>query len=79
VKVFKTSPRVYNLAPERLRVTNPELGFISANNWDICGAASAGLRTFWIQRTAREVPEALGFKADTTVTAITDLAPLLRG
>jgi 2-haloacid dehalogenase len=79
VKVFKTSPRVYNLAPERLKVTNPELGFISANSWDICGAASAGLRTFWIQRTAAEVPEELGFGADKTVKAITDLAPLLRG
>ena len=78
VKVFKASPRVYNLAPERLKVTNPELGFISANNWDICGAASAGLRTFWIQRSAAEVPEELGFRADTTVKALTDLAPLLR-
>ena len=28
VKIFKVSPRVYNLAPERLKVTNPELGFI---------------------------------------------------
>jgi 2-haloacid dehalogenase len=79
VKVFKTSPRVYNLAPERLKVTNPELGFISANNWDICGAASAGLRTFWIQRTAADAPEELGFGPDRTVKAITDLAPLLRG
>jgi hypothetical protein len=26
--------RVYNLAPERMKVTNPELGFISANSWD---------------------------------------------
>jgi 2-haloacid dehalogenase len=78
VKVFKASPRVYNLAPERLKVGNPELGFISSNNWDICGGASAGLRTFWIQRSAAEVPEELGFKADTTVKAITDLAPLLR-
>lgn len=78
VKVFKASPRVYNLAPERLKVGNPELGFISANNWDNCGAASAGLRTFWIQRSAGEVPEELGFKADATVKAITDLAPLLR-
>jgi 2-haloacid dehalogenase len=77
VKVFKPSPRVYNLAPERLKVANPELGFVSSNNWDICGGASAGLRTFWIQRTAAEVPEELGFKADTTVKAITDLAPLL--
>src|SRR6202521_670396 len=52
VKAFKPSPRVYNLAPERMKVGNPELGFISANNWDICGGASAGLRTFWIQRSA---------------------------
>jgi 2-haloacid dehalogenase len=78
VKVFKASPRVYNLASERLKVANPELGFISANSWDICGASSAGLRTFWIQRSAAEIPEELGFKADGTVRAITDLAPLLR-
>lgn len=78
VGVFKPSPRVYNLAPERLKVTNTELGFISSNSWDICGAASAGLRTLWIQRSAAEVPEELGYKADATVKALTDLAPLLR-
>jgi len=79
VKIFKVSPRVYNLAPERMNVTNPELGFISANSWDINGAASAGLNTFWIQRSAAEVPEELGFQASAVVKAITDLAPLLRG
>jgi 2-haloacid dehalogenase len=79
VKIFKVSPRVYNLAPERLKVTNPELGFVSANNWDAVAAASTGLRTFWIQRSTAEVPEELGFEVDTTVKAITDLAPLLRG
>jgi 2-haloacid dehalogenase len=79
VKIFKVSPRVYNLAPERMKVTNPELGFVSANNWDAVAAASAGLRTFWIQRSTVEVPEELGFQVDTIVKAITDLAPLLRG
>ena len=79
VKIFKPSPRVYNLAPERLKVTNTELGFVSANNWDATGAASAGLRTFSIQRSTAEVPEELGFQVDTTVKAITELAPLLRG
>jgi 2-haloacid dehalogenase len=78
VKIFKVSPRVYNLGPERMKVANPELGFISANSWDINGAASAGLMTFWIQRTTAEVPEELGFQADAVVKAITDLAPLLR-
>jgi len=79
VKIFKVSPRVYNLAPERMKVTNAELGFISANSWDINGAASAGLNTFWIQRSTAEVPEELGFQASAVVKAITDLAPLLRG
>src|SRR5437667_10579846 len=79
VKIFKVSPRVYNLAPERMKVTNPELGFISANSWDINGAGAAGLNTFWIQRSTAEVPEELGFQASAVVKAITDLAPLLRG
>src|SRR5499426_1642989 len=79
VKIFKPSPRVYNLGAERMKVANAELGFISANSWDINGAASAGLNTFWIQRSAGEVPEELGFQASAIVKAITDLAPLLRG
>jgi 2-haloacid dehalogenase len=78
VKIFKTSNRVYWLATERLKVGNPELGFVSANNWDGCAAVSAGLRTFWIQRTTAEVPEELGFQVDVTVKAITDLPELLR-
>jgi 2-haloacid dehalogenase len=79
VKIFKVSPRVYNLGPERMKVTNPELGFISANSWDINGAASAGLNTFWIQRSAAEVPEELGFQAGAVVKAITELPGVLRG
>jgi len=78
VKIFKTSHRVYWLAADRLRVSNPELGFVSANNWDGVAAVSAGLRTFWIQRSTAEVPEELGFQVDVTVKAITDLPGLLR-
>ena len=78
VKIFKPSPRVYNLAPERLSVSNAELGFVSSNSWDAAGAASAGLRTFWIQRSAAEPPEELGFGAERVVHALTDLAPLVR-
>ena len=79
VKIFKPSPRVYNLGPERMKVSNAELGFVSSNSWDINGAASAGLITFWIQRSAGEPPEELGFTADQVVSAVTDLAPLVRG
>src|SRR5258708_34518947 len=79
VKMFKVSPRVYNLAPERMNVTNPELGFISTNSWEINGAASAGLNPFWIQRSPAEVPEALGFQASAVVKPITEHAPVRRG
>ena len=70
--------RVYWLGSERLRVSNAGLGFVSANTWDGVAAVSAGLRTFWIQRSAAEVPEELGFSVDTTVKAMTDLPGMLR-
>ncbi len=79
VRIFKVSPRVYNLGSEKLKVSNAELGFVSSNSWDINGAASAGLITFWIQRSAGDPPEELGFEADRVVKAISDLPPLLRG
>ena len=77
VRIFKVSPRVYNLGPERLGVDRSALGFVSSNAWDIAGAASAGLTTFWIQRSAAEPPDELGFEADRVVSAITDLPGLL--
>src|SRR5262249_14056358 len=79
VKIYKVSPRVYNLDPGRLMVTNPDLGFMSANAWDINVAACAGLITFWMQRSTAEVPEERGCQATAVVKAITDLAPLLHG
>lgn len=79
VKIFKPSPRTYNLGAEHMEIRPAELGFVSSNSWDVAGAASAGLRTFWIQRSVAEPPEKLGFAADHVVRALTDLAPLVRG
>ena len=79
IKIFKVSPRVYTLGLERLGVGRSALGFVSSNSWDIAGATSAGLTTFWIQRSAAEPPEELGFGAHRVVAAITDLAPLVGG
>jgi 2-haloacid dehalogenase len=78
VRIFKPSPRVYDLAPARLGVSPDALGFVSSNSWDVAGAASVGLRTFWIQRSGAEPPEELGFAAEQVVHALTDLVPLVR-
>ena len=77
IKIFKPSPRVYALAAQRLKVDGAEVGFVSSNSWDVSGAASAGLRTFWIQRTAAEPPEELGYGADRVVHAMTELPALV--
>jgi 2-haloacid dehalogenase len=79
VKTFKPSPRVYNLGPGRLNVSPMELGIVSSNSWDVAGAGSVGLITFWIQRSIGEPPEDLGIAADHVVSAITDLTVLVRG
>ena len=79
IKVFKPSPRVYQLIASRLNVAAGETAFVSSNSWDVNGAGSAGLTAFWIQRTAAEPPEELGYPAARVVHAITDLAAVVRG
>jgi 2-haloacid dehalogenase len=75
LEIFKPSPRVYQLAETRLQVHASSLGFVSSNNWDVNGAASAGLTTFWIQRSVGEPAEELGYPATRVVTSLMDLVP----
>jgi len=79
VKVFKPTPRVYELASSRLNIAKSDIVFVSSNNWDVNGAGSAGLTAFWIQRAAAEPPEELDYPASRVVHAITDLPALVRG
>ena len=72
VKIFKPDPKVYALAPKRLNVKKSEIGFVSSNFWDICGAASFGMRTFWINRAGNPTDE-LSYSPEATLTILTDL------
>jgi 2-haloacid dehalogenase len=51
VGCYKPAPAVYAHAAEALDLAAGALVFVSANGWDAAGAASAGLRTIWINRT----------------------------
>jgi len=77
VKIYKPSPRVYQLAAKKLGTAPEATGFVSSNAWDVAGAASIGLATFWINR-GNQPPEELGFPADRVVTKLTELLPLLK-
>jgi len=77
IKIYKPSPRVYELASRKLGTPPEATGFVSSNSWDGAGAASFGLATFWINRGNQPADE-LGFPANRVVMKLTDLLPLLK-
>lgn len=72
LKIFKPSPRVYELASHHLNVPQDAIGFISSNFWDIAGAKSFGLWTCWINRL-KAPEEELGFRPDATISSLAEL------
>jgi 2-haloacid dehalogenase len=48
--IFKTSPRAYDLVPERLGVGAAGTVFVSSNRWDVAGAAAYGFTPVWVNR-----------------------------
>lgn len=74
--VYKPSPVVYAQAGARLGLTADDIGFVSSNGWDVAGAASAGLRAFWIQRSAAETAEVLGAGPSAILRSLADLLPI---
>ena len=76
VRVFKPHPSVYRLAAERLQVRAEDIGFVSSNYWDVCGAAACGLQAFWINRS-KAVPDPLGQRPKAVLEQLTDLIGLI--
>ena len=76
VKIFKTSPRVYQLAPDKIGVERGEIAFISSNFWDAAGAKAFGFWTCWVNRSNAPAEE-LGFTPDATVSSLSDLVKVL--
>lgn len=76
LRVFKPHPSVYQFGADRLGVPKAQVAFISSNFWDVCGAASFGFRTYWINRT-RAPPDELGFSPAATLDGLDQLAGIL--
>jgi len=76
VGVFKPHPAVYRLATDGLSLPAGRIAFMSANGWDIAGAASFGLHTVWINR-AGATPERLPAGPAATLPSLAELPGLL--
>lgn len=74
--VFKTDPRVYQLALDRLDVTADQISFQSSNAWDAHAASAFGMRVVWCNRYAQR-RERLPGTPDREIKTLSELPALL--
>jgi 2-haloacid dehalogenase len=51
IGAFKPAPQVYGLVEARLGLPRGQVMYVSANTWDVAGAARFGFTTAWINRS----------------------------
>ena len=76
VKRFKPAPEVYALATAAFRAQPGDVMLVSGHEWDVAGAAAAGLKTAWIARGERFAP-VRGVRPDVEASDLSDLADRL--
>ncbi|HTO51602.1 MAG TPA: haloacid dehalogenase type II [Burkholderiales bacterium] len=76
VHIYKPSPRVYQLAVDRLGVPVKAIGFVSSNGWDAAGAKAFGFRTYWVNRAGAPV-DPLGVAPDHVIGSLAELPALV--
>lgn len=77
-KIYKPSPRVYQLACKKLRVAKGAIGFVSSNCWDVIGAKNFGFWTCWVNRS-RAPQDELGFAPNVMAHSLADLVEVMKG
>ena len=73
---FKPDRSVYDHALDILHVARHETVLVSSNYWDASGAAAAGLRAIWINRSGA-IADALGQRIDAQVRTLADVPGVL--
>jgi 2-haloacid dehalogenase len=73
VKRFKPAPEVYGLAAAAFAAPAERVMLVTGHEWDVAGAARAGLKTGWVARGEDFTP-VLGQLADVEAPDLRDLA-----
>jgi 2-haloacid dehalogenase len=76
VGVYKTHPKVYQLAVDRLGVEAAAMSFQSSNAWDAYAASAFGMRVVWCNRYGQR-RERLPGNPDCEVTSLAELPGLV--
>ena len=73
IKVYKPSPKAYQLVANKLQRPIEEVRLISSNPFDIIGARNAGMQATWVNR-AHGLFDMLGEQPEMVVTTLEELA-----
>ena len=76
VGVYKTHPKVYQLAVDRLGLPATQISFQSSNAWDAYAASAFGMRVVWCNRYAQQA-ERLPGEPDRVVGSLAELPAVL--
>ena len=76
VKLYKPSPKVYQLALRHMPLKKGEILFVSSNSFDVAGAKNFGFKVCWITRTGIPL-DPLGPKPDLVARSFDDLVKAL--
>ena len=72
VKLYKPSPKVYQLALKHMSLKKGEILFVSSNSFDVAGAKNFGFKVCWISRLGIPL-DPLGPKPDLVVQNFDEL------
>lgn len=76
VRVYKPSPKVYQLAAQKLGRPIGEVRLISSNPFDVIGAMHAGMQAAWIDRS-NGLFDTLGPRSQMVIKTLVELAERL--
>ncbi len=76
--IYKPHPTVYQYAADRVKTQAGHIAFLSANAWDVAGAAAFGFKVVWVNRTGA-APENLPGAPVAEIRSLEELPALLSG
>ena len=76
LKIYKPTPKVYQMAVDGLNVPKERICFMSSNAWDASAAANFGFRVVWVNRFGQKA-ERLPGKLEREIKTLADLPALL--
>ena len=76
VKVYKPSPKVYEIPIKKYKINKNEVAFLSANTWDVSGGGNYGYNPVWVNRN-KNIFDNLDFKPSYEIESLKGLERII--